>query len=135
MTRSEGDPVDDQPTTASMADLKLMETSLISSMDTKFAEMRYLIKQLASGKVPKETTSLDDSASSHDGETEEEKEEKEKKKGVEDKETDPKKSSTSTTTPEGGKPEYHGVPFAYSPDPPIHHTRINPLGPPPKLND
>ena len=84
-----------------MADLKLMETSLISSMDTKFAEMRELITQLASGKVPKETTPLDDSASSHDGETEEGKEEK---KGVEDKDTDPKKSSTSTATPEGGKP-------------------------------
>ena len=131
MTRSDGDPLDDQATTASMADLKSMETSLISSMDTKFAEMRELITQLASGKVPKETTPLDESATSNDGETEEGKGEK---KGVEDKETDPKKSSTSTTTPEGGKPEYHGVPFVDSPDPPIHHTRINPLGPPPKLN-
>jgi len=126
-----GDPVEDQATTASMADLKLMETSLISSMDTKFAEMRELITQLASGKVPKETTPLDESATSNDGETEEGKGEK---KGVEHIETDPKVSSTSTTTPEGGKPEYHGVPFVYSPDPPIHHTRINPLGPPPKLN-
>ena len=76
MTRSDGDPLDDQATMASMADLKLMETSLISSMDTKFAEMRELIKELASGKVPKEITPLDDSATSHDGDTEEGKEEK-----------------------------------------------------------
>ena len=76
MTRSEGDPVDDQATTTSMADLKLMETSFKSSMDTQFAEMRDLIKQLASGKVPKETTPLEDSATSHDGDTEEELEKK-----------------------------------------------------------
>ena len=76
MTRSEGDPAEDQATTTSMADLKLMETSLISSMDTKFAEMRELITQLASGKAPKETTPLEDSANSNDGDTEEEKEKK-----------------------------------------------------------
>ena len=122
MTRSDGDPIEDQTTTASMADLKSMETSLISSMDTKFAEMRELITQLASGKVAKETPPpLDESATSNDGETEEGKGEKQ---GVEDKETDPKKSSTSTTTPEGGKPEYHGVPFAYSPDPPIDRKSV-----------
>ena len=125
----EGDPADDQATPASMADLKLMETSLKSSMDTQFAEMRDLLKQLASGKVPTETIPLEDSANSNDGDTEEE---KEKKKGVEN--TDLKNPSTSTTIPEGGKPEYHVVPLVYSPNPPIHQTRINPLGPPPKLN-
>ena len=98
-------------------------------MDTQFAELRDLLKQLASGKVPPETTSLEDSANSNDGDTEEE---KEKRKGVE--QTEPIKPSSSNSKPEGGKAEYHEVSHLYSPDPPIPHPRINPLGPPPKLN-
>ena len=70
MTQSDDESAKDQATPASMADLKTMETSLKSSMDTLFAETRDLLKQLASGKVPTETIPLEDSANSNDGDTE-----------------------------------------------------------------
>ena len=126
---SDDDSSKDQATPASMADLKTMETSLKSSMETQFAEIRDLLMKLTSGKAPSETIPIEDSANSHDGETEEE---KGKEKGVG--KTKPIKPSSTSTIPEGGKTEYHEVPYLYYPDPPIPHPRINPLVPPPKLN-
>ena len=133
---ADGDTAKDQATTASMADLTTMETSMRSSMDAQFAEirdqfaeMRDLIKQLASGKAPPVDIPLEDSANSNDGKTEED---KEKDKGVEENKSS--KPSTSSSLPEGGKPGYHAVSHVYTPDPLIPHPRINPIGPPPKLN-
>ena len=73
MTQSDDDSAKDQATPASMADLKTMETSLKSSMDIQFGEIRDLIMKLSNGKVPSETITLEDSANSNDGDTEEEK--------------------------------------------------------------
>ena len=60
---------------ASMADLKAMETSLKSSMDVKFDEMRDLLLKLSNGKALSEITKPPGevvSANSNDGESEEE---------------------------------------------------------------
>ena len=127
-------PPEGQSTPASMADLKTMETSLRSSMDTQFSEIRDMLAKLASTKPPSDTLPLiedplhSSSGDSGDG--------SKKKEGDEETDTEIKNSSPSTAKPKSGKPEYHEVsPLGvYSPDPLIPHPRINPLGPPPKLN-
>ena len=117
-----------------MADLKTMETSLRSSMDTQFSEIRDMLAKLASTKPPSDTFPLiEDPLHSNTGDSGDG---TKKREGVEETDTEPKNSPSSLTKPEGGKPEYHEVsPLGvYSPDPPIPHPRINTLGPPPKLN-
>ena len=83
-------PSEGQGTPASMADLKEMETSLRSSMDTQFSEIRDMLAKLASTKPPSDTLPLiedplhSNTADSGDG--------TKKREGVEEIDTEPKKS-------------------------------------------
>ena len=112
-------------TMASMADIKALETTLTSTMNAKFDEFRDMFMKFANGKRS-EIIPLEEASNSEEGDSKEDKEKK--KKGVET-DTRPKTSPTLHEEKEG----YHAVPGWYSPDP-IITTRINPLGPPPKLN-
>ena len=124
----DGNP-EDQDTLASKADFKTMETSLRSSMDTQLGEIHNLIMKLTPPKGPLETSPLEDTLNSNESVSEEEKEKKKR-----DEETKLKNSPSSGSKLEGGNAEYHAVSHAYSPKPLTPHTRVNPIGPPPKLN-
>jgi hypothetical protein len=115
----------DQATAASMADIKALETTLTSSMDARFNEFRDLLNKLINNK-PSDIIPLEKASNSDEGGPKEDKEQKEKEVKANDK---PKSSPNLHEE----KEEYHAVRGWYSPDP-IITTRINPLGPPPKLN-
>ena len=100
----------------SMDDLKNLETSLKSSMDTQMEELRAMMRQLLKANKPPATSSLEANASAtHDGEGEQ-------------------RTNESPPKIDSGRPEYHGVPYKYSFDPPIPHYHINNRGYPPKFN-
>ena len=87
----------------SMDDLKSLETSLTSSMNTQMEEVRAMMRQLINANKPPATSSLEANASAaHSGEGEQH-------------------TNESPRKIDGGKEEYHGVPFKYSVDPPIPH--------------
>ena len=69
-------PAEGQGTPASMANLKSMETSLRSSMDTQFSAIRDMLTKLTSTKPPSETLPIEDPLSSKTGDSDKEKEEK-----------------------------------------------------------
>ena len=100
----------------SMDDLKNLETSFKSSMDTQMEELCAMMRELMKANKPPVTSSLEANASATlDGEGEQ-------------------PTDESPPKIDGGKPEYHGVPFKYSVDPPIPHYHINNRGDPPKFN-
>ena len=119
-------------TMASMADIKSLETTFTSSMNdmnVKFDELRDMLMKLTNAKVS-ETIPLEGISNSDEGDSEEGK--KKNEKGLETI-SGSKPSPPPPTKHEDGKEEYHNVPGWYPIDPPIT-TRINPIGPPPKLN-
>ena len=132
MTQSENeaDHAKAKETMASMADIKTLETTLTSSMNVKFDELRDLLTKLTNAKVS-ELIPLEGVSNSNEGDSEEDKEKK--KKGVETT-SGTKPPPPPSTVHVDGKEEYHAVSGWYPLDPPIT-TRINPLGPPPQLKD
>ena len=101
-----------------MKDLKELQTSLTSSMDTRMDELRELIAKLVSVQATNPSTS------SVPGGISPEKPPSDQEVVVGENETIKEKS---------GKEEYHTVPPNYSPDPPIPHPHINNIGVPPKI--
>src|SRR5664279_3009220 len=107
---------------ATMDDLKKMETSLNSSIETRMNELREMIAQLMKAKDTTPSSPIIPESSSSDNK-------KDKEGGGEHKsETPPPKNDKD------GKEEYHEVPHWYSPNPPIPHPHINHRGDPPKIN-
>ena len=99
-----------------MDDLKYLETSLTSSMNTQMEELRSMMRELLKANKPPATSSLEANASAaHDGDGEQ-------------------LTNESPPKIDSGKEEYHGVPFKYSVDPPIPHYHINNRGEPPRFN-
>ena len=86
-------------------------------MNTQMEELRAMMRQLLNGNKPPAAPCLEANASAtQSGEGEQQ---------------------TNESPPKidgGNKPEYHGVPFTYSVDPPIPHYHINNRGDPPKFN-
>ena len=100
----------------SMDDLKNLETSLKSSMDTQMEELRAMMRQLLNGNKPPAAPSLEANASATQiGEGEQ-------------------LTNESAPKIDSGKEDYHGVPFKYSADLPMPHYHINNRGDPPKFN-
>ena len=100
----------------SMDDLKSLETTLTSSMNTQMEELRAMMRQLLNANNPPVAPSLEANASAaHSGEGEQ-------------------LTNESPPKIDNGKPEYHGVPYKYSADLPMPHYHINNRGDPPKFN-
>ena len=88
-----------------MDDFKKLEASVGAQME----ELRAMMAQLLNANKAPASPSLEVNASATQVE-----------EGEGTKESPPKI--------DGGKAEYHGVPFVYSPDPPIPHPHINNRG-------
>lgn len=108
--------------TATMEDLKKMETSLTSSIEAHVKGLRDMISKLMKAKntAPSAYTSLETTPS----ESDEHKEGEGENKNGSPQPPPPKKD-------ENGKGDYRDVSHWYSPDPPIPHPHINHRGDPP----
>ena len=121
----DGDATSGGNSPGSMDDLKKLETSLTSSMDTQMKELRDMMAQLLNANKSPTAPSLEFNASAAlDG------------VGDGTKESPSKIDGTKESPPkiDGGKADYNAVPFVYSPDPPIPHLHINNRGDLPELN-
>ena len=90
-----------------MDDLKYLETSLTSSMNTQMEELRAMMRELLKANKPPATSSLEANASATlEGEGEQ-------------------RTNESPPRVDGGRPVYNEVPFKYSADLPMPHYHIN----------
>ena len=120
----EGETID-LTATATMDDLKKMETSLTSSMKAQMNGLREMIAQLMKAKDAAPSTSTTPETTAPENE-------EHKEGGEETKNESPKPPPPSKD--KDGKDDYRDVPHWYSPDPPIPHPHINHRGDPPKIH-
>ena len=132
-------PEEGEDVAATMKDLKEVQTSLKSLVDTRMDELCELIAQLGSARAaapPASSAPHDDSSENVNGEDDEADEGETGTKGDGDKENEkakiPKKSSSSNG--KGKEEDYHAVPPNYTPDPLVPHPHINNIGVPPKID-
>ena len=104
----------------SMDDLKKLETSLTSSMETQMNELREMMAQILKASKVLVSPPPEDSASAV--------RDKASAKSGEEKAGDEEANKGSLSKKGSGKEEYHEVPHWYSPDPPIPHPHINNRG-------
>ena len=109
-----------------MDDLKRLETTLTSSMETQMREMREMIMQLMSPNRATPPPPSEDPPSSPQAQA--------TAKLVDLKDVDEQSNKGSPSKRGDGKGEYSEVPHWYSPDPPIPHPHINNRGDPPSLS-
>ena len=126
----EGETID-HTATATMDDLKKMETSLTSSIEAQVKGLRDMIAELRKAKdtAPSASTTPETTAPENE----------EHKDGGGEKQNENEGSSPKPPPPppkkdENGKDDYRNVPHWYSPDPPIPHPHINHRGEPPKID-
>ena len=117
--------------TVSIEDFKKLETTLTSSIEsqnTKMDELREMIMLLMPKKPASPTTTpLEEDPEVPLKNPNSVNSEEEEKVGDTD-------TGSASTKKKVGKEEYHEVPHAYSPNPPIPHPHINNRGDPPKLD-
>lgn len=116
---------------ASMDDLKALETSLRSSMESQMIDMKQYLADLLKMSVPPIIPIMEDKDSLLDGEASASPSSKKPLEG--DNLANVKVSSASPKKGLGEKEGYNAVDWR-SPDPPIPHPHINTRGDPPKLN-
>ena len=125
----------DEDAQATMKDLKEMQASLTSLVDSRMDELRELIAQLASAKASPSASSPHGGNSSQEHVNVENEDED---GGDEGNSEGDKKNHTPKEQPssqgKSSKEEFHAVPPSYSPDPPIPHPHINNIGVPPKID-
>ena len=109
-----------------MDDLKRLETTLTSSMETQMREMREMIMQLMSPNRATPPPHPEDPPSTSPAQA--------SAKLGESKDGDEQSNKGSPSKRGDGKGEYNEVPHWYSPDPPIPHPHINNRGDPPSLS-
>ena len=125
----------DEDAQATMKDLKELQTSLTSLMDSRMEELRELITKLGSAKAsPSASSPHGGNSSSEHVNVENEDEDGGEEGHLEGDKNNHTPKEKPSSQGNGSKEEFHAVPPSYSSDPPIPHPHINNIGVPPKID-